>query len=205
MGKKHDQRPQADIFAEAVNLHNSGVDGDKDAVKKAHKLFKKICAENPGDCLAEAYLGSTTALLGRDEIEPNKRFKLALDGLKILDRAVAREPDNIEIRILRGFVCHRLPEMYFHRLSTAVEDFTYVISRYERNRRLLTRDFYCKLLFELGLDYKGLDRIEEAHAAWKKLLSVTDDSRYFELLQQEGFDVGTETRSRPGFMGFRRR
>ncbi|MBU7007092.1 hypothetical protein [Phosphitispora fastidiosa] len=203
MADKHDQRPEADSFTTAVNLHNTGVDGDKDAVKKAHKMFKKICADNPGDCLAEAYLGSATALLGRDEIEPNRRFKLALDGLKILDRAVSKEPDNIEIRILRGFVCHRLPEIYFHRLGTAIEDFTYVISRYERNKKLLKRDFYCKLLFELGIDYKQLERIEEAHLTWQKLLSVTSDPDYVELLKREGFEAGSETSGRPRFRGFR--
>lgn len=186
----NNEQSPADIFAEAVNLHNIGVDGDKGAVKKAHKMFKKICADNPQDCLAEAYLGSATALLGRDEIEPNKRFKLALDGLKILDRVVSKAPDNIEIRILRGFVCHRLPEMYFHRLATAIEDFNYVVSRYEKNKKILARDFYCKILFELGHDYKELGRHGEAQSVWKKLLSVTSDPRYIELLKQEGFGGG---------------
>lgn len=179
--------PPVDIFAEAVSLHNLGVDGDKEAVKKAHKMFKKICAENPQDCLAEAYLGSTTALLGRDDIDPNKRFKLALNGLKILDRAVSKEPDHIEIRILRGFVCYRLPEMFFHRLATAVEDFSYVSSRYEKNHKTVSRDFYWKILFDLGLAYKQLNRIEDAHKTWKKLLSVTRDPKYAELLKQEGY------------------
>lgn len=193
---KKDEQPLADIFTQAVNLHNSGVDGDKEAVKKAYELFKNICTDNPHNRLAEAYLGSTTALLGRDEIEPNKRFKLVLDGLKILDRVVSKEPDNIEIRILRGFVCHRLPEMFFHRLGTAVEDFGYVVSRYEKNKKLLSRDFYCKVLFELGFDYKELDRSEEAQSIWKKLLSVTNDPKYIELLKQEGIDVSSKPRSK---------
>jgi len=195
-GKTMDEQSSSDIFTEAVNLHNIGVEGDKEAVKKAYKIFKKICADDPRDCLAEAYLGSITALLGRDEIDPNKRFRLALDGLKILDRAVSKEPDNIEIRILRGFVSHRLPEMYFHRKATAIEDFNYVISRYERNKKVLSRDFYCKILFELGLDYKELDRTGDAQSTWEKLLNVSDDPGYAELLKQEGFDIAGVTRNR---------
>lgn len=186
-----DEQASADLTV-AVNLHNTGVDGDKEAVKKAQKMFKQICAENPQDCLAEAYLGSATALLGRDEIDPNKRFKLALDGLKILDRAVSKAPDNIEIRVLRGFVCHRLPEIYFHRLATAIEDFNYVTSSYEKNKKILPRDFYCKILFELGHGYKELGRHGEAQATWKKLLSVTNDPEYIELLKQEGFRGGRQ-------------
>lgn len=202
---KKDGEPPVGIFTEAVNLHNSGIDGDKEAVKKAHNMFKKICADNPQDCLAEAYLGSTTALLGRDEIDPNKRFKLALDGLKILDRVVAKEPDNIEIRILRGFVCHRLPDIYFHRLATAIDDFSYIVSRYEKNKKTLSKDFYCKILFELGHDYKELERIEEAQLTWKKLLSVNSDPSFIELLKQEGFDIGRETRSKSKSRRFRSR
>ncbi|HWI54537.1 MAG TPA: hypothetical protein VNT57_02485 [Desulfobacteria bacterium] len=195
----------ADIVAEAIRLHNLGVDGDKEAVKKAHTMFKKICADNPRDCLSQAYLGSATALLGRDEIDPNKRFKLVLDGLKILDRTVSQEPDNIQIRILRGFVCHRLPEMYFHRLVTAVEDFSYVVSRYEKNRKVLSSDFYCKVLYELGHDYKELDRLEESHLVWKKLLSVTSEPAFIELLEQEGFDVSPETPNKSNSRRFRLR
>lgn len=202
---KKDEQPPSDLFTEAVNLHNIGVEGDKEAVKRAYSMFKQICADNPNNCLAEAYLGSTTALLGRDEIDPNKRFKLALDGLKIMDRTVSKESDNIEIRILRGFVCHRLPEMYFHRLATAIDDFSYVVSRYEKNKKVLPRDFYCKILYELGFDYKELDRLEEAHSIWKKLLSVAGDSKYTELLKQEGFEVGSQSRRKSGTQRFKSR
>lgn len=192
----------ADSFAEAVNQHNLGVDGDKEAVKTACKMFKKIYSDNPQDCLAEAYLGSATALLGRDEIDPNKRFKFALDGLKILERAVSKEPRNIEIRILRGMVCYRLPEIYFHRLSTAVEDFNFLISQYEKNKKVFSHDFYCKILFDLGSAYKQLERGGEAETTWKKLLSVTKDTKYIELLKEEGFTADSEVEEKPKSRGF---
>lgn len=182
-------KPPGKSFDEAVNLHKLGVEGDKEAVRKAYRLFKEIWSENPDNHLVEAYLGSTTALLGRDDPNLNEKFKLAIDGLKLLDSAVSKEPKNLEIRTLRGHVCFNLPDLYFHRLTTAVEDFEFLISRYSRNKKALSRDFYIKTIFDLGSAYKQLGRSEEAKTTWKKLLTLTKDNKYLNLLRQEGFQI----------------
>lgn len=189
MTEKQLGKTPGDYFTEAVNLHNLGVGGDKEAVEKAHEMFKQICAEDPDNHLAAAYLGSVTALLGRDHPNLNEKFRLATKGLKFLDQAVSKEPQNTEIRILRGHVCFNLPDMYFHRLTTAVEDFEFLISRYRRNKRIFTRDFYIKTIFDLGSAYKQLGRDEEAEAVWKKILLLTNDPKYLNLLRQEGFHI----------------
>lgn len=115
---------QQTLYSQAIELYQKGLDGDSDAVVKSHEIFKKLYLQAPGNIMVEAHYGCLTSLLGRDEFNPNERFKLAMKGLKILDRAVSKESENIEIRNLRGYVCLRLPDMYFHRTSTAVEDFT---------------------------------------------------------------------------------
>ena len=192
MSDRKDAAPE-DVLTEAKNMLNLGIDGDKEAAKKAHKMFKQICASDPQNYLAEAYLGSATALLGRDEIDPNKRFTLVIRGLKILDRVVSKQPENIEIRISRGSVCHNLPEFYFHRLSTAVEDFSYLASRYESNQKIFSRELYWKVLFDLGSVYKQLGRAQESESTWQKLWSATvEPNKYRELLKQEGFKAVSE-------------
>lgn len=188
MAGKQGKAP-GDFFAEAVKLFNLGVEGDKEAVQKAQGMFKEIWSENPDNHLAEAYLGSSTALLGRDHPNLNEKFRLAIEGLKLLDSAVAEEPRNTEIRILRGHVCFNLPDMYFHRLTTAVEDFEFLISCYQRNKKVFSRDFYIKTLFDLGSAYKQLGRKKEAEATWEKMLLLTRDPKYINLLRQEGFPI----------------
>ncbi|HWI54536.1 MAG TPA: hypothetical protein VNT57_02480, partial [Desulfobacteria bacterium] len=178
-----------EFFAEAVNLHNLGVQGDNEAAQKAYRMFKKIWVNHQDNPLAEAYLGSVTALLGRDHPDLNEKFRLAVEGLKLLDSAVSKEPKNIEIRTLRGYVCFNLPEMYFHRLNTAVEDFKFMVSRCPRNAKIIHRDFYIKTIFDLGSAYKQLGRDKEANAAWKKVLSLTRDPKYLNMLRQEGFQI----------------
>ncbi|HHW39886.1 MAG TPA: tetratricopeptide repeat protein [Syntrophomonadaceae bacterium] len=175
-----------ELFAEAVELHRRGIQGDKEAVAKAYELLVKVKELLPDNNLVEAYYGSTVTLLGRDAVDPIERFKKAVRGLKILDGAVSRDPENIEVRILRGNVCYRLPETYFHRTATAVEDFSYLVSRYEQDPSLFSQDYYFQLLYDLGAAYKNLGRNQEADSAWQKLLSAAGETKYRELLSREG-------------------
>ncbi|MCG8402524.1 MAG: tetratricopeptide repeat protein [Firmicutes bacterium] len=176
-------------FAEAVNLHKLGVDGDKEAVTRAYELFEQMHQANPDDQVVKAYYGSATTLLGRDAIDPTERFKYALKGNKILDNAVAGHPENIEIRTLRGYVSYRLPEMYFHRTATAIEDFKYLVERYEQDNSAFSRDFYWQLLFDMGVAYKNIGQQEQAEATWTKLLNAAVHSKYRKLVKQEGMEL----------------
>lgn len=125
-------------FEEAVKLHRKGVDGNKSAVIEAHRHFAGLRTRYPGDALLEAYFGSSLALLGRDAVHPLEKADKAQQGLDALDRAVALDPDGIEIRMIRGKVCVRLPEDFFRRSATAIEDFTLLLDRNEANPGLLT-------------------------------------------------------------------
>ncbi|MCL5057512.1 MAG: tetratricopeptide repeat protein [Actinobacteria bacterium] len=198
--------PWGELFTQAVNLHKLGVEGDQDAVKEAHKLLEKLRSLAPKNTLAEAYYGSATSLLGRDAANPTERFNKAIRGLKILDSVVAREPESIEIRTLRAYVCYRLPENFFHRTGTAVEDLSYLAARYEGDPSF-SQDFYCQVLFDLGASYKRLSQDQEAESTWQKLLSSAKDPKYIELLRAEGFhaaglipaqDTGQKTKPQDG-------
>lgn len=159
----------AEEFKEAVTLHYRGVEGDKQAVARAVALLEPLHAAHPEDCLILAYLGSAVSLQGRDARSSSARFDKALKGLKMLDRAVAGEPENTEIRLLRGNVCRRLPEKYFHRTATAVEDFQYLIGRYEQDPNAFEPGLYRRLLQDLAIAFEVLDRSEQVKAVRGKL------------------------------------
>lgn len=183
-----------ELFDQAVKLHDRGVEGDAEAVKKAYSLLTTLRLRAPQNALVEAYYGSVTALLGRDAIDPNERFQKAMKGLKTLDRAVATDPGNVQIRILRAYVGYRLPEMYFHRTKTAIEDFSYLVSRYEKDPGVFSREFYWQLLYDLGAAYKRLEQHREADATWSRLLSIAEDPKYKNLLQSQEFKLSGEAR-----------
>jgi tetratricopeptide (TPR) repeat protein len=171
-------------FSDLKNYHDLGVKGDKDSVNTAYELAKRLHEENPDNALAEAYVGSTTALLGRDAVDPGERMKLAMKGVKVLNSAVNKDYQNIDIRILRGYVCYRLPEMFFHKTSTAIDDFKYLVSRYEDNNSIFTRDFYLQVLYDLGNAYKNIFKQKECDNVWNKLLSIAPDSKYNKLINK---------------------
>lgn len=186
------------LLAHALELHQLGVDGDVEAVKECVAAFKKLRSLLPDNNLVEAYFGSATALLGRDEVNPMDRMKRANKGLKILDRTVAREPDNTEIRILRFNVCYRLPEPIFQRGATVVEDLTYLAERYEQDPVVFSQDYYWHILYTLGIAHKTINQNLEAETTWKKLLALEPDSKYIKLLKKEGL----KGKDRPSDMGF---
>lgn len=190
MMKKEEIGPLLD---EAIEHYGKAVKGDKEAAKTALELLKRIHLADTSNCRVEAYLGAATALQGRDILDPIQRFKLAMKGLKMLDHAVACEAGNIEFRRLRGQVCFKLPEMYFHRTATAIEDFSYMIAQYEENHNIFTADEYSKLLFDLGTAYQNLNRTEDANKIFSKLLSITDDPKYKGMIEQ----VKTSTAASP--------
>jgi tetratricopeptide (TPR) repeat protein len=171
-----------DLLQEAIRLHDAGAAGnDKEAVVKAYELLKKLNRENPDDPVINAYYGSITVLMGRDAIDPIKQLKGAKKGLKILDNVISGAPDNIQARILRGNVSFRLPEMLFRRTATAVEDFKYLVERYEQDKTVFSAEFYVQLLKNLSLAYKNLGKAEESKAIQDKLSTLSEETPKSEM------------------------
>ncbi|TCL76915.1 hypothetical protein EDC14_1001200 [Hydrogenispora ethanolica] len=174
-----------DRFQQAVRLHQSGLSGDKQAVREALNLLEGLQRELPEHHGVLAYYGSTLCLLGRDLTDPVERSATVIKGLKLLDQAVASEPDQFEIRIIRGNVCLNLPEIYFHRNATAVEDFQYLLSCCENYPDGIPSELYLEMLYNLSLAYSNLGKTADAAAVRDRLLAEAQDPKYRLLLEQE--------------------
>lgn len=188
-GEAEEGKTLSQLFEEAKRLHQLGIDGDKEAVKKAHAALESLRKRIKTNNLVEAYYGSATALLGRDAVDPMERVEKALKGLKLLDQAVTNDKEDTEIRTLRGYVCFKLPEMYFHRTKTAIEDFRYLADCYEKDSAVFAKEFYWQILYDLGLAYKNLQQRQEAETVWQKLLAQDPAVKFKKLLKQEGLAV----------------
>ncbi|MGI5920725.1 MAG: tetratricopeptide repeat protein [Syntrophomonadaceae bacterium] len=158
----------------AIDLHQKGVQGDVEAVKEAYSLLKKIRSAVPDNNLVEAYYGSVTTLLGRDELDPLERIKKVNKGLKILDRVINKDPENIDIRLLRGNICFRLPEPFFHRTASAIEDFSYLISCYEQDPSIFSPNLYRQLLQDQATAYQTINKQDEAEKTLNKLKALPE-------------------------------
>lgn len=164
-----DQSIHMKQFLEAKKLHNFGVDGDKKAVIKANEILLKLREAEPENALIEAYYGSTLVLLGRDAVKILERADKAQEGLDVLNRAVSLDSNNKEIRLLRGNICVRLPESFFHCSETAIEDFTFLLDHYNDNSNYLTPKQVLDVLRNLSTAYQNAGKSDKANSVLQRL------------------------------------
>lgn len=169
-------------FKEATALFKTGVNGDRESVQEALRLLEELRAEVPDHLLIQAYYGGALCLLGRDLTDAVERSAHVIRGLKLLDQAVGRDPANFEVRVLRENICVNLPEMYFHRNATVVEDCQFLIACYEKYPESIGADLYFQFLYNLGLAYRNLGQDEASAAAFRKLCAASNDPKYQALL-----------------------
>jgi tetratricopeptide (TPR) repeat protein len=172
-------------LAEAINLHNEGVAGNTGSVWEASRVLEELRVDHPDRPIADAFLGSVMSLIARDETNPLTRFQWVQRGLKLLDDAVASDPSDSRIRMLRGNVAYRLPEQFFQRTETAIEDYLVLIEGELRNPGSISIETYNKLIYELGEAYHRINRVQEAELCWSKLLKQTNDPKYRRLIEQK--------------------
>lgn len=137
-----------ELFNEARGLYQIGAAGDVKAARQALGILEYLYKEVPGNALYQAYYASAYILKAREETNLVEKGKISSMGLNILDRALSKEPDNIEIRIVHAYVCKNLPE-WLNRGSTAIEDFQYLRSRYEADPSVFSEEFYHHIQSEI--------------------------------------------------------
>ncbi|MFC5530400.1 tetratricopeptide repeat protein [Cohnella yongneupensis] len=180
-----DTDPIDDKLNTAILAHNEGVAGSKDAVARAHALFQSLRSQYPKNLTVKAYSGSVLALMARDESNPFDRLDLAKQGLELLDEAVTDEPSNLTFRMLRGKISYRLPEPFFHRTETAIEDYVMLIHSEMRKPGTLEQKTYETLIYELGDAYQRTERPKQAQVCWNKLQKLTNDSRLLDQVNEK--------------------
>ncbi|HBF38404.1 MAG TPA: hypothetical protein DDW50_13940, partial [Firmicutes bacterium] len=138
------------FYEEAKRLHDLGVAGNKFAAQVALKLWQQAFESEPENSLAQGYYGSSLALTGRDATDTSVIFGNAIQGMEHLTEAIKHDPENWEIRILRAYLAHSLPEAFFHTTHQAVEDFSYLIKAYEENNSLFPNEIYRQIVNDLA-------------------------------------------------------
>lgn len=168
-------------LAAALRLHDEGLAGNKEAVRKARAALRALHEQNPRDDTVKAYYGSSLALSARDSTRTVDRIDLARQGMALLDQVVAAQPNNRVFRLMRGKIAYRLPEGIFHRTDTAIGDYAKLIDAEMSQPGLLDKKAYATLVYELGDAYFRTKRTTEARVCWKHLRKITDDPKLISL------------------------
>ena len=96
-------------LAEAIALHDAARDGDEEAVEPAIEMLTVLNRADPENVEVIAYLGSSYALVARDETGWFARWHNGRKGLKLLDQALERAPKNFTVRMVRAWVYDAMP------------------------------------------------------------------------------------------------
>ncbi|MCY7486848.1 hypothetical protein [Paenibacillus alvei] len=159
-------------FKIAKKLLQDGVEGDKKAAKRANEKLVKLRETQPHNALIEAYYGSSLALLSRDAVNLVEKEEKALESLEALNQAVIWDPNEKEIRFLRGSVCLHLPESYFYCSKIAIEDFTFLLDRYQQGSNYLTQKQVREVLRKLSKAYLNIGNKVKSNEILQLLASM---------------------------------
>lgn len=159
-------------FKIAKKLLQDGVEGDKKAAQRANEQLVKLRDTQPHNALIEAYYGSSLALLSRDAVKLVEKEEKALESLEALNQAVTWDPNEKEIRFLRGSVCLHLPESYFYSSKIAIEDFTFLLDRYQQDSKYLTKNQVREVLRKLSKAYQNSGNHNKANEILQRLASM---------------------------------
>jgi len=117
-------------LTEARTVFLRGVDGDRNAVRKATQRFKNLSRKNPQEPVLQAYLGACMTLQGRDAANNLDKRRLTEDGLGKIDRALALQSERTD----QGSAHH------LDTLLVAANSFIHIpafFNRHDRGKQLL--------------------------------------------------------------------
>jgi hypothetical protein len=151
---------------------------EPEAFRGARRYLSELRAEAPG---AAEPLG-WTGLLRCVEAKygsGSRAKSLALHGLKELDTAIAMDPDNLKLRLMRASVGLKVPREW-SRLAQAKDDLLRLELLIRRDRRRLGRFDLdaAEIYFKLGQAHLATAEIGEARRSWSVAMSESPASGY---------------------------
>lgn len=99
-------------IAVSRELHDRGVEGDKEAVKEAIRHLEGMLAADSSNQLARVYLGSAFTLLSRDLPPGSEKLSKLIQGGRLMDEAVAAAPYDVRVRFVRAVNYYHLPSVF---------------------------------------------------------------------------------------------
>lgn len=121
-------------ITKAKALYYRAVAGDEAARKQSAAEFKRLAARDPEDPEVMAYRGSLDLLEAGKTWAVWRKYELSKQGMLLLDQAVERAPENLEVRFVRAATTRKLPA-FFDRKQQSKDDLTFLSGRVDSAAR----------------------------------------------------------------------
>ncbi|NLN32268.1 MAG: hypothetical protein GX159_01565 [Flavobacteriaceae bacterium] len=106
------------VFAQSNDLRKSYREATK-SEEKANSFYEQVKTVSSSDkAVMLAYKGAGQTLLARYEPLLQRKNKVK-DGIDLIEKAVQKDPDNVEIRLIRLSIQENLPKMF--KYNTQIE------------------------------------------------------------------------------------
>jgi hypothetical protein len=166
------------LIAQIVVRYQKAWDGDRKETKALTADLERWMKDEPNNYLLMAYLGSAYALDSRDSwIGPGK-LSFLKKGSKALDDAVAGDPSNPAIRLLRAMNYYELPAI-FGKHRAAHDDFNYLLQQLSGALPMsfaLSNDTRQAIYYYAGLSDVQFSDTSGARDAWQRGLAIAPQS-----------------------------
>lgn len=149
----------------------AGENEDKAAAKKAEKYLLKLLAIEPGNAPAIVYYGSVLTMKAREAFFPWDKMKYMKKGFAKMDSAVALDPGEPEVRLIRAINSTSVPKM-FHRLNMALSDFNYIEGLEQEKLDEMTNKFWLPYYFYFGLALEKDEQLEPAREKFAQVIEL---------------------------------
>jgi hypothetical protein len=120
--------PDVGQLAHAKELYYKGVAGDEKSLQASAELLGEMANSSPTNPELMAYRGSIILLQAGRTWAVWRKWELSKQGIQMLDGAVERAPQNLEVRFVRAATTRHLPG-FFQRSEQSKDDLRFLASR----------------------------------------------------------------------------
>ena len=158
--------------------HNvGGPQEDRRAVRTAEDYLARLLEIEPQNAPGLVYYGSVLTMRARDALFPWDKLKFVRRGMARMDKAVFFDPDDAEVRFIRGAVSTSLPDM-FSRLPLALVDFSHIETRLSDDASALPEGLLAPFYYNYGLALMKDGQNGAAEGKMQKAIHADPESRY---------------------------
>jgi len=171
--------PQA-LKALGIAYHNLGAQKASGAVANAVRYLEQARTLLPADAEVLAYFGSARTMMARDSWNPITKVSAVREGIKLIDMAASKDPDNVTVRFVRANNSLRLPK-FFNRAHYAKTDLQHLLklSAPEGGKAMMfSPQMIAEIHFKLGEIYKGENEEQLAKDHWTKAVEIAPNSEW---------------------------
>ena len=160
-----------------IAYHNLGRQEVSGSVSKALTYLQRARDIAPQDYEILAYLGSAKTMEARDSWNPVIKTLSVEKGMRWLDNAVEKDPDNVAIRFVRIYNSLRLPRL-FQRVRHAKTDLLHLVTLMEKIPAAFEPTLQAEIFFLLGEVSAIDDEGAKAQEYWRKAVETAPDSEW---------------------------